>query len=270
MVDNNYKEMWEDIGGDAGGSYLQIKFQPTYRIGLTNYLREGEIYRFVKPQKTDKILDVGCASGRQVFKLAQSIEEGHGVDIADSFINQANQFKSDNNILNVNFKTAVIESLPYRDGYFDKVICGEVLEHVFHKEEALKELLRVLVPGGLLVISVPNLNADGTWWGRFLRSIRVRKFCPMKHFSQDSLKKHGDSHVREFTAKTMREWLELSGLRVEKISSVSWIDGPYMDFLLKVPLHIPPLRKLTIWFEKLLTRSGLPFGRHLVLRAIKK
>ena len=141
------------------------------------------------------------------------------------------------------------------------------MEHVVDKDVALNEIRRVLKPGGRLIITVPNLNADGTWWGRLLRLTKVRKFEPMKIFSQKELKKHGDSHVREFTAISLKKWLGDSGFEVERITTVSFIDGPYMDFILKIPLHIGFLRESIILFENILTRLDLHFGRHLVVRA---
>jgi len=266
---NNYKAMWQDVGSDAGFGYIDIKFKPTYRIGLTNHVREEAIYKFLAPKSSDKVLDVGCASGRQIFKLANKINEGYGVDIAESFIKQADRYKEISKLNNTHFAVAVIEELPYQDNFFDKVICGEVLEHVFDKDLALSELRRILKPEGSLIITVPNLNADGTWWGRLLRLLGLRKFTPMTEFSQSELKKHGDSHVREFSGKTMTNWLSNQGFKVVKISSASFVDGPYMDILLKVPLHIGPLRQLIIWLEKALTKTGLLFGRHLVVEAQK-
>ncbi len=266
----DYKKMWEDIGTDTGKGYVAIKFKPTYRIGLTNYLREEAIYKFLNPRVTDKVLDVGCASGRQIFRLAKRIGEGYGVDIAESFIAEAQRSTVTQGLTNVHFAVAVIETLPYSDEQFDKIICGEVLEHVFDKDKALVELHRVLKPGGTLIITVPNLNADGTWWGRLLRLLGFRSFTPMDVFSQDELHKHGDSHVREFSKKTMTEWLESRVFRVEDVTTVSFIDGPKMDFLLKVPLHTPPLRWLIIKFEQLLTVLRLTWGRHLVVKAIKR
>jgi ubiquinone/menaquinone biosynthesis C-methylase UbiE len=268
-VQDNYKVMWEDIGTDSGESYLDIKFRPTYRIGLTHHLRENKIYDFLSPQSTDIVLDIACASGRQLFGIYRQIKKGYGVDISDSFLNKARRHQHHLEANNLEFKQGVIENIPFADVFFDKIICAEVLEHVFDKDQALKEVLRVLKPGGFLIISVPYLNADATLWGRFLRRLGLRKFTPLEDFSQKSLFKHGDSHVREFNIKTMRDWLEKNGLQVEIIRTVSFIDGPYFDTLLKIPLHIPPLRWLTIKFEKLLSWLNLPFGRHMIVRARK-
>ena len=47
-------------------------------------------------------------------------------------------------------------ALPFRDGAFDRVYCSEVLEHVLDPESVIREMHRVLAPGGIAVISVPN------------------------------------------------------------------------------------------------------------------
>jgi len=270
MPENVYKNMWEDFAKTKSSRYLDYKFQPTYRVGLTNYLREELIYKFLNTEKRDIILDAGCASGRQLFKLANKIKSGYGTDISNGFIDQANQYKRQNNITNLFFKQSVLEQLPFSDNFFDKIICAEVLEHVINKYIVLKELLRVLKSDGIIIITVPNLNADATLWGRFLRLLHIRKFQPLKDFSQKTLNKHGDAHIREFNKNSLIKWLEVNDLKVLDIKSVSFIDGPYFDFLLKFPLHINFIQKIIIYFENLLTNLNLFLGRHLVIKLRKK
>jgi ubiquinone/menaquinone biosynthesis C-methylase UbiE len=267
---NDYFNMWQDFGKAKANIYVDYKFKPTHRIGLTNYLREEQIYKFLEPNEKDVVLDVGCASGRQLFKIAKKIKKGYGIDIAQSFIDKANYICAKNSIQNLYFKRAVIEKIPFEDSFFDKIICAEVLEHVSDKNTALKELLRVLKNGGNLIITVPNLNSDATLWGRFLRLIKKRKFVPLENFSNEDLIKHGDAHVREFNRQSLKEWLQDNNLEVLNIKSVSFIDGPYIDFLLKVPLHITFLRNLIIYFEKFLTHLNLFLGRNLIVKLRKK
>jgi 2-polyprenyl-3-methyl-5-hydroxy-6-metoxy-1,4-benzoquinol methylase len=54
--------------------------------------------------------------------------------------------------------------LPYADGAFDVVVCNHVLEHIFETEAALRELQRVTAPGGVCIVSVPNM---ANLWSRF-------------------------------------------------------------------------------------------------------
>tara|TARA_R110000868_G_scaffold99535_2_gene273902 strand:+ start:10179 stop:11009 length:831 start_codon:yes stop_codon:yes gene_type:complete len=266
---NTYKGMWDSFGKNRDSVYFNAKFTPNYRIGLTNFLREELMIDLAAPGPSDVILDVGCSAGRQVFAMAKTAEKVHGVDIAQTFIDTANDLKAKYGARNTEFSMSAVEDLPFEDGKFDKLICGEVLEHVFDKDAALDELLRVLRPGGALVVSVPNLNADGTWWGRLLRCIGMRSFSPIEVFSLEELAKHGDSHVREYTPAGIRAWFGARGMVIERMTVVSFIDGPWFDTLLKVPLHIGPLRRLTISIERCLSRRNFLWGRHIVFRARK-
>ena len=54
--------------------------------------------------------------------------------------------------------------MPFQDGSYDSVICSEVLEHVPAPEESIKELIRVLKPGGVLALSVPRFLPEWICW----------------------------------------------------------------------------------------------------------
>ncbi|MHA1694074.1 MAG: class I SAM-dependent methyltransferase [Candidatus Helarchaeota archaeon] len=269
MSDTNYNKMWEDFGKMKSAIYLNYKFLPTHRVGLTNHLREEMIFKLLDPRETNIVLDVGCASGRQLFQISNQIKEGYGTDIAKSFINKCNSVKEGKEVNNLYFKVSEVESLSFNDKYFDKIICAEVLEHVFDFNIAVKEIRRVLKDGGEFIITVPNMNADATIWGRFLRLVKVRKFNPIKVFSKEELAKHGDAHVREFDKKTIIKRMESNNFKIIEIKSVSFIDGPYFDYLIKFLLYFRFTRLLVIFFEKFLTKTKIMFGRHLILKAIK-
>lgn len=266
--DEHYQSLWENFAKKKSASYTEYKFIPTHRIGLTNFLRQELINKFLQPNAADVVLDVGCASGRQLKLISSKIRKGVGVDISQNFINKANENVVEHG--NLGFRKAVVEKLPWSNAYFDKIICAEVLEHVTDSEVALKELLRVLKPGGILIVTVPNLNADGTLWGRVMRALRLRCFKPIKEFSEKAVVEHGDAHVREFTAKGIVTWLNKRGLVVEDIKTISWIDGPFMDFCIKIPLRINIIKYIIIYIEQLLTQSNMPLGRHLVVKLKKQ
>ena len=50
-----------------------------------------------------------------------------------------------------------IESLPFADASFDLVTCTEVIEHLEHYRQTLREMHRVLKPAGRLVVTTPNI-----------------------------------------------------------------------------------------------------------------
>jgi SAM-dependent methyltransferase len=81
-----------------------------------------------------------------------------------------------------------IQQLPYADASFDMVYCSHVLEHVPDDIKALRELFRVLVPGGLAVIMIPFRAMPTTYEDPTITSPEERT----KHFGQnDHLRAYG-------------------------------------------------------------------------------
>jgi SAM-dependent methyltransferase len=66
----------------------------------------------------------------------------------------------------VTFAVADLTRLPYPDGLFDAAVCGWVLEHLPDPRLGLRELARVLSPGGRLLLLTTEDNFTGRWCGR--------------------------------------------------------------------------------------------------------
>jgi ubiquinone/menaquinone biosynthesis C-methylase UbiE len=97
-------------------------------------------------------LDAGCGDGRFLAALdAELPERVAGVDIAATIVETARA-----RMPRADLRQANIEALPFADGEFDLVLCSQVIEHVLDAPAAIRELRRVLRPGGRLVISTDN------------------------------------------------------------------------------------------------------------------
>lgn len=120
------------------------------------------IFKVIEREKPEKILDVGCGRGFYIKSAALYgfIREIHGIDKNERYLAQAKEGVLDKRI---NLQTGSAYGLPYKANYFDLVICSEVLEHLTYDARALREILRVLSPGGTLIVSVPSRNFPFLW-----------------------------------------------------------------------------------------------------------
>ena len=109
-----------------------------------------------KNMSSAKILDVGCATGRLLCKLGlNGANNLAGIDIAPNIIKAAQQRLLDNNI-KADLQTADVEcNIPWADNSFDYVILSGSIHHFFRPIEALKEVYRVMINGGKLIVAEP-------------------------------------------------------------------------------------------------------------------
>ncbi len=111
-----------------------------------------EKYRFPKKGKL-KILDAGCGTGGLLVKLAK-YGNVYGIDISSEGIKLAKKRDLKN------LQVGTVTALPYKNNFFDVVVCIDVLYHqkVTDDAKALAEFSRVLKPNGILILKVPSYN----------------------------------------------------------------------------------------------------------------
>jgi len=105
--------------------------------------------------ETPVALDVACGTGISTFALkdkAGGEGEFHGIDLSEGMLDVARRNAEASGIVNVHFTRMDAENLDYPDDMFDLVISNMSLQFFPDKLKALKEMLRVLKPGGRLAI----------------------------------------------------------------------------------------------------------------------
>lgn len=98
----------------------------------------------------ETVLDIACGTGDLTFQTARRLRRGQaiGLDITKAMLEIAERKRLDSGVTNVSFYRADIMRLPFRDETFDCVTAGYALRNVPDIQPALKEILRVLKPGG--------------------------------------------------------------------------------------------------------------------------
>ena len=100
------------------------------------------------------VLDAGCGSGYGAAELT-SAATVTALDIShDALLHACETYAR----AGLRFAQGSLEALPFADASFDLVLAFEVIEHLEHWEEMLREARRVLKPSGVLLVSTPNKN----------------------------------------------------------------------------------------------------------------
>lgn len=163
-----------------------------------------------------RILDIGCGSGRHIgaavkFDTVTAI----GVDINFADVCGARdrlklQEKWTKACGTWEIMVADITRLPFRNNFFDLIICSEVLEHIRDEQAAVIELVRILKPGKNMAISVPRYWPEKICW----------KLSEEYHAA-------ADGHLRIYRQKELSELLEKAGLQPWAVHWAHSLHTPY-------------------------------------------
>jgi ubiquinone/menaquinone biosynthesis C-methylase UbiE len=207
------------------------------------------------PNWRDKeILDAGCGTGAILQRLGNP-EKNVGIDLAPEAIS----FCRERGLSNV--RQGDISHLPFADASFDAVICSSVLYHQWVDDvaAALREMRRVLRPGGLLLINVPAF--------RFLHSAHDVAVMTARRFRKPEIRKL--LFDQNFTIRRLTYWtMFLFPLAVAARTLGASEMG--RDFETKEPSFLQRMfAQITALELRLLRRLSFPFGVALLAAARK-
>ena len=134
----------ERRGGLASGArtlFLRVALLPFKHLLRGTSIRKGA-----------RILDVGCGNGAFLYKMKQAGMETHGVELSHKGCRAART-------LGLDVREGILEQQRYPPDHFDVITLNHVFEHVPDPKETLRELKRILKPGGVLIMAFPNASS---------------------------------------------------------------------------------------------------------------
>ena len=109
------------------------------------------------------MLDIGCGTGYLIDKLSKEYRAIFiGLDLSPEMIKQANN----KNIKNAEFIEGKADEIPFKDNTFDIITCSQSFHHYPDTDKAIKEVYRVLKPGGLYILSDTGCRTIWKDWSK--------------------------------------------------------------------------------------------------------
>jgi ubiquinone/menaquinone biosynthesis C-methylase UbiE len=116
--------------------------------------RTGQVASFLAPHLRAgmRLIDCGCGPGSITIDLARIVAPGEvvGIDRRQASLSDARTFARERGVANVAFEVANVYQLPFPDRSFDAAFACALLQHLAAPLAALKEIRRVLKPGGVI------------------------------------------------------------------------------------------------------------------------
>lgn len=185
--------------------------------------RVESIFEWIQPADDKVILDCACGRGfyLNMFRYVSGCKLV-GLELDPEIIQMAQ--RNVGHLPDITLTRGNIYALPFPDNSFDGVILSEILEHVDDDVAGLREVLRVLKPGGVAAITVPNANYPFLWDPINWTLERVFN----THIQHGPLAGIWANHVRLYRHEQLRASVEEAGLIVEQVRAFTHYSFPFI------------------------------------------
>lgn len=188
--------------------------------------RVESIFEWIPPRDDARILD--CACGRGFYlNMYRHVSACRlvGLELEGDIIRKAQM--NVGHLPDITLTRGNIYRLPFPDDYFDGVILSEILEHIKDDVAGLREVHRVLKPGGVVAITVPHANYP-FWWDPVNKTLETLFRTRIR---RGPLAGIWANHVRLYERDELRAAVEGAGLVVEVERAFTHYSFPFIHNL---------------------------------------
>jgi SAM-dependent methyltransferase len=193
------------------------------------------VYEFLS-DNLGRVADIGCGPGVFTRYLCERAREVCAVDIDEAVLRRVRARHHNQN--NLDCVVSFADRLPFASGCWDTVLFLEVLEHLSDDFAGIREVYRVLVPGGRLVLSVPvppgEVN-EGDPWGHKREGYQLEQLQVLLRNNGFQVQEHRFAQFRfsrigERAVNLWRRWF-----RLPAPIFLTWLG--YLDYLFSSELR---------------------------------
>lgn len=190
--------------------------------------RARRIIEELNLKQNEKIIDLGCGTGYYLYLLS-NLPVKLNLTGCDNDVKALVEAKNSLS-KNIKFIPGDLHKMPFKRNFFDKAVASEVLEHLENNTLALREIFRVLKPGGVLVISVPNQSYPFLW-------DPINWF--LQHFFNTHIKNgffsgFWSGHLRLYKAEDLVAIIRKAGFKVEILEELTFWCLPFNHYLVNL------------------------------------
>lgn len=186
--------------------------------------RARTLLNYLDLQPGEKVLDCGCGMGVYMMMMNRLRDvEMYGVDGDVGRLEWAEREGVEARLSQVD-----IHQLPFADHVFDKVLMSEVLEHIADDRQAMREVFRVLKPGGILALSVPHANYPFLW-DPINKTLEALDLPPIR--KPGLVTGLWSNHWRLYWPEELHSVISSAGFTIEALEEQTHYAFPFIHFI---------------------------------------
>ena len=187
-------------------------------------------YYIAKEYVNGDLLEIGCGEGRGIGLLHELVNNYTGIDKITEVVDKLSvQYPQ------ANFKQSIIPPLAFPDKKFDSLISLQVIEHIKDDKLFVKEISRVLKPGGVALLTTPNIKKSlsrNPWHIREYTAEELTALCRPYFSNVEMLGISGNDKIMEYYNQNKAS--------VKRLTRFDLLDLQHKlpSFMLKIPYEI--------------------------------
>jgi ubiquinone/menaquinone biosynthesis C-methylase UbiE len=217
------------------------------------YLMHVATYKYSLSYLTKKrVLDYGCGSGYGTASVSDVCAQITGVDISTEAIAHAKNHFNASNLSYLQIERAEVAPLPFPDSSFDVVLSFQVIEHVEDVSAYLREIERVLTPGGYVLIATPDRSS------RLFPFQEPWNMWHLREYSQSQLYNILTQYFSNVNVRQMGGQREVLKIEIKRITRLKWIMLPFTLPFIPKTVRINSIKLIKSLKYRLSSHSSKP------------